>query len=139
MINIKKLILIFLYLFLSCFCAYKLFSPIYLAEEIIISFFINPFDICYNTDLWNFFKISFIFFYIFSNFIIINSLFTKFIFLSEKYQKNKLFFSDENNININNSSLNLLIGKDYSTNSNIYLPESGLYQNFLITGTIRFW
>ncbi len=30
----------------------------------------------------------------------------------------------------------MLIGKNTKTNKNIYLPESGLYQNFLITGTI---
>ena len=30
----------------------------------------------------------------------------------------------------------MLIGKDLNTNKDIYIPESGLYQNFLITGTI---
>ena len=39
------------------------------------------------------------------------------------------------NSKITLNSLNLLIGKD-SNNSNIYIPETGLYQNFLITGTI---
>ena len=29
-----------------------------------------------------------------------------------------------------------MIGKDEKTSENIFLPESGLYQNFLITGTI---
>ena len=38
----------------------------------------------------------------------------------------------DNNI----SSLQLLIGKNILNQKNIYLPESGLYQNFLITGTI---
>lgn len=32
--------------------------------------------------------------------------------------------------------MHLLIGKDSSSNSEIYISESGLYQNFLITGTI---
>lgn len=32
--------------------------------------------------------------------------------------------------------MNLLIGTDFFTNENIYIKESGLYQNFLITGTI---
>ena len=32
--------------------------------------------------------------------------------------------------------VNLLIGFDEQKGENIYLPESGLYQNFLITGTI---
>lgn len=34
------------------------------------------------------------------------------------------------------NSLNLLIGLDENLNKNIYVPEFGLYQNFLITGTI---
>lgn len=34
------------------------------------------------------------------------------------------------------SPLNLLIGFDKNSNKNVSLPESGLYQNFLITGTI---
>ena len=34
------------------------------------------------------------------------------------------------------NSLCLLIGLDETTNSKVYIPESGLYQNFLITGTI---
>lgn len=34
------------------------------------------------------------------------------------------------------SNLKLLVGIDKSSNSYIYIPESGLYQNFLVTGTI---
>lgn len=34
------------------------------------------------------------------------------------------------------NSLKLLIGYDQSSNSKVYISESGLYQNFLITGTI---
>lgn len=34
------------------------------------------------------------------------------------------------------SSLSLLIGFDKLDKKNIIIPESGLYQNFLITGTI---
>ena len=41
-----------------------------------------------------------------------------------------------NNKDYNNSKLNLLIGKDLNTSNHVYIPESGLYQNFLITGTI---
>ena len=29
-----------------------------------------------------------------------------------------------------------MIGRDFNNNKNIYIPENGLYQNFLITGTI---
>ncbi|MCI8444591.1 MAG: TraM recognition domain-containing protein [Clostridia bacterium] len=34
------------------------------------------------------------------------------------------------------NSLQLLIGFDETTNTKVWIPESGLYQNFLITGTI---
>ena len=36
----------------------------------------------------------------------------------------------------NNRELSLLVGYDINTKQKIYIPESGLYQNFLITGTI---
>ena len=50
----------------------------------------------------------------------------------------KKFNNDRKNKNIeqNNSKFNLLVGKDFNTGENIYIPENGLYQNFLITGTI---
>lgn len=32
--------------------------------------------------------------------------------------------------------MNLLVGEEIENNTKIYIPESGLYQNFLITGTI---
>ena len=60
---------------MACFCAWQIFLPIYKAEEIIISLGLRPFDICYdNPILWNYIKISFIIFYIFSNYILINSI-----------------------------------------------------------------
>ena len=43
------------------------------------------------------------------------------------------YLSDEN---CKKSELNLLIGYEINTKRKIYIPESGLYQNFLITGTI---
>ena len=50
---------------------------------------------------------------------------------------NKINFSkNSKNSFINNNKLHLLIGQDEKTNNKIYVPESGLYQNFLITGTI---
>ena len=55
-----------------------------------------------------------------------------------KIKKHKNINPEKININNknNNSKLNILIGKDLNTNKKIYIPESGLYQNFLITGTI---
>ena len=117
---------------MACFCAWQIFLPIYNAEEIIISFGLRPFDICYdNPILWKYIKISFIFFYIFSNYIIINSIISRFNLFPKCVAKD-----DSPNLETNNSSLHLLIGKDISSNKKIYIPELGLYQNFLITGTI---
>lgn len=47
-------------------------------------------------------------------------------------QKEKLKTPSKNFI----TPLHLLIGIDETTNTNIYIPEFGLYQNLLITGTI---
>lgn len=45
--------------------------------------------------------------------------------------------SDTSNYTSNlNSNLNLLVGKDFFTKKFIYIPEKGLYQNILITGSI---
>ena len=97
-------------------------------------FGLHPSDICYdNPNLWNYIKISFIFLYNFSNFILINSLILKFKIFEKKTSPPK--YTHEKNLS-KQSDLQLIIGKDISTNKKIYLPESGLYQNFLITGTI---
>ena len=72
--------------------------------------------------------------YIFSIIIILNFIYNCFFI--------KLFNKKENNsdkINLNfytpSSNLNLYIGKNIE-NKKIYIPEKGLYQNILITGTI---
>ena len=117
---------------MACFCAWQIFFPIYIAEEVIISYGLRPFDICYDSPiLWKNIKTSFIFFYIFSNYILINTLISRLNIFNKCYPK-EIQVKEENNT----SSLQLLIGKDISTNQKIYIPESGLYQNFLITGTI---
>ena len=130
MINIKRFIFILYLIILLSICSFQLFFPIYQAKEIIINTGLHPSDICYdNPLLWKSLKISFIFFYLFSNVIIIN-LFISRLHIFEKSQiKNQLPHSQ-------NSNLELLIGEDFKNSQKIYLPESGLYQNFLITGTI---
>ena len=127
---IKRFIFTIIYLTLISICFYQLFFPIYQATEIVVSFGLHPSDICYDNPLfWKYLKTSFIFFYIFSNLIILNSLISRLqIFETTTVLQDK----KDNNI----SSLQLLIGKSILNQKNIYLPESGLYQNFLITGTI---
>lgn len=140
MIIIKRFIFTLIFLIMISFCSYQFFLPLYQAKEVIISFGLHPSDICYDNPLiWKYLKISFLFFYIFSNFIIINSLISRFHIFEKNGGLSKTATDSENNHNSSQQSKNylqLLIGLDISTNTKLYLPESGLYQNFLITGTI---
>ena len=122
-----------LFLLFSCFIAYKTFYPIFIAEEIIIPYGFSPFDICQkNPVLWKYIKLFFIIFYLISNFIFSNIIYIR---IFKKFFKNKkLIINFKNNNNCTNN-LNLLIGKN-NNNEKIYVPENGLFQNFLITGTI---
>ena len=120
-----------IFLCISCIFSYIIFLPIYTVTELIISFGIHPFDIYYNSpSLFEFIKLSFIFFYIFSNIIILNLIFTRLSIFSKNNNKKKHYSSKTS------SKLNLLIGYNSLTQDNIYVSENGLYQNFLITGTI---
>ena len=127
----------FLFFIFSSFFGFKLFYPIYHAKEIIIPYAIHPFDICSTyPEFWNFIKKSYIFIFPFSVFIFSKFLyitfFTKICFKSFKFLKP---VKNEKNIILDNS-FKLLIGNNYLDDSPIYLSEYGLYQNFLITGTI---
>ena len=122
-------------MFISCLIGFYTFYPIYTSNEIIITYGLHPFDICTeNPLLWKYIKITFMFTFIFSNIVLSLFLFNRFfIHLFNKKSKK----SRKNNpTNCNFSKLHLLIGKDLDTNCDIFIPESGLYQNFLITGTI---
>ena len=122
-------------LLISLFLAVIIFSPVYNSKEIIIEYGIKPFDICSeNPILWEYIKKIYIFTFIFSNLIINNIIYNKIIKINKKINTEKI--NKNNNENKNAEKLNLLIGYDKKTNSNIYIPEKGLYQNFLITGTI---
>ena len=131
------------FLIISCFLAFNKFYPIYISEEIIISYGLSHFEICQdNPILWKYIKIFFIICYLISNFIISNFIFNRFLIKinffknkkSNKYKNTKIINKLNKNM-LNNINLNLLIGKN-NNNEKIYIPESGLYQNFLITGTI---
>ena len=65
-----------------------------------------------------------------SNIICSNLLYNKIPFKKKKHKKN---YENETK---ENKELKLLIGYNKKTNQKIYLPKSGLFQNFLITGTI---
>ena len=111
----------------------NIFYPIFISDEIIITYGVHPFNICLkNPLLWKYIKIVFIFTYVFSNFIFSNFIFNQFLvkFFVKKDKKS----SGSKVLESNLSKLNLLIGK--FNNEDVFIPEKGLYQNFLITGTI---
>lgn len=129
-----------LFLIISSIIAIKLFYPIYVSDEIIIPYGIHPFDICSrNPTLWKYIKITFII-----SFLIANNVFSNFIYI-RILSKFKFFKPLSKNLNTKNiikydnssNSLSLLIGKN-NDNKNVYVPKSGLYQNFLITRNNRF-
>ena len=136
-IKVKFFSFLFSLIFLLIFSViyYHIFLPIYLSSEIIIPYGLNPFDICsQNPKLWNLIKLLFIISFIISNLVISHFIFYRFLrkfFISN----NKSQLEEFNKLSINNSNLNLLVGKN-SDNLDVYVPESGLYQNFIITGTI---
>ena len=87
-------------------------------------------------------KTSFLFLYFYTNFILIYILIGKLENLKNlfNYQKNNNIISknkkNNNYSSKNKNQINLLIGKEFNSHKNIIISESGLYQNFLITGTI---
>ena len=111
----------------------NIFYPIFISDEIIITYGVHPFNICLkNPLLWKYIKIVFIFTYVFSNFIFSNFIFNQ--FLVKFFVKKDKKCSGSKVLGSNLSKLNLLIGK--FNNEDVFIPEKGLYQNFLITGTI---
>lgn len=108
----------------------KILKPVFTAKEIIIEYGLEPFDMVKESpQAWEIIKKVYMLTFLFSNIIYANFIYSKIIFSSSKKIKKEKY-------EIKTDKLNLLIGNDEKTGKNIYLPESGLYQNFLITGTI---
>jgi len=111
--------------------AFIIFLPLYKAQSVYISYALFPYDICKKQPtLWLYTKITFIISYLISLLIISNSLYNYF-FKFKKSPKDTTLIEPS----INKDSMQLLIGLN-SENTPIYVPEKGLYQNILITGTI---
>ena len=109
-----------------------MFLKIFESNEVIIKYAINPYNIVERQPtLWLGIKILFII-----NYFIISIIFIKFIFNFYEMKKRKKI---KNNKIVSNdryeNGLSVLIGKN-KNNEKIYIPEKGLYQNILITGTI---
>lgn len=104
-------------------------KPIFQAQELIITYGLKPFDICEsNAKLWQYIKIMYIITFFTSNLICSNFVYNK-IPIKKKIEKHL----DKKN---KDDKLKLFIGYNQKTKEKIYIPKSGLFQNFLITGTI---
>ena len=130
----RRLLFLSVVFCMSNILIFLVFSKIFFSNYILIDFAVHPFNICEKyPDLWKFIKISYVISFngtalIFSN-LIYSTIFSK-----QKINKKE---NNLNNLinNIDNSQLNLLAGTDENENL-IYIPDKGLYQNILITGTI---
>ena len=114
-----------------CLIFLNLFYSVFNSKEVIITYGIKTLNIVSEyPKIWYYLKVIYIISFIFSNIIYINYIYSKIskIFFKKKIKKEKYL--------IKSDKLNLLIGNDEKTGKNIYVQESGLYQNFLITGTI---
>lgn len=119
------------------YVTFYVFYPVFTAEEVIISYGIHPFDICsQNPELWRIFKILYLVCFVFSNFILSHSIYTRILIKFSFFQSKPIIKKNaQPSLSHIKDSLDLLIGENLS-HQKIYIPEKGLYQNFLITGTI---
>lgn len=110
-----------------------IFLPIFYAKNLIFPYAIHPFDIAtLYPKLWFYIKVIYCFNLFITIFLIINSASKRFNF-NKRIFSNKKIVSQE--ITLKNN-FNILIGYNPNTQNNVFISESGLYQNFLITGTI---
>ena len=125
----RRILFFFICSFFLTFFNLVIFYPIFISNNITISFAIHPFNICNKyPEFWNFFKIFYVFLLIITN-------------CSISYILIKYFFHTPNNVQLTQNEsyktgLNLIVGYSSTQNKDIILPEKSLYQNILITGTI---
>lgn len=108
----------------------KLFEPILRTNSLIFPFAVHPFDIAkVYPETWNLLKSLYFISSFFSFIILFNKLFNIIysIFPEVKPISRK-------NVLKHTENLSLLLGTE--SNVPIFIPEKGLYQNILITGTI---
>lgn len=123
---LRRIIFNAFFLALLSFIYFSLFLDIYLTNNVIISFAVHPFNICERfPTIWFYIKFLSVPIFVISSLICIN------IFYSAIFSKK---LANTKKINVKMSDLYLKI---FNSNvKDLIIPEAGLYQNFLITGTI---
>ncbi len=126
----KRLLFNFIFIFIFFSIGFFLFSPLYKLDSVYISYGLFPYDICQKQPLlWKYIKIIFILSSLINLIIIANMIYSKFFKIQPIKKVEKSFQKVDKN------TLQLFIGND-EENNNIFIPEKGLYQNMIITGTI---
>ena len=136
---LKEFIFTMVVFALSSYVTFSLFYSLFNANEVIIFYGFHPFDICsQNPQLWRLIKFSYIFCFTFSIFVGCHVFYVRvlmnfsFFRIPDKEDKSKFQGDFSSALK---GSLSLLIGTNLFGHK-IYVPECGLYQNFLVTGTI---
>lgn len=76
--KVKTFIFSLFFTIVSFVIIFIIFKPIFYSDTIIFTFAIHPFNICKEQPfIWNMIKFLFVFDYLFSNFIIFYSIFSK--------------------------------------------------------------
>ena len=111
----------------------KIFGSVLYGNSILFPYALHPFDIaCLYPTTWKKIKFLFLLSCSFSFFLIVNQTFN---FISTNYKGiPKLKIRRKTELEEKKCDLSILIG--LYNNIPYYLPEFGLYQNILITGTI---
>ena len=105
-----------------------LFKTIFNANSLNFPYAIHSFDICYNyPEIWFYSKFIYKFLFLF---ICI------YLFYHISLRIFKIKPKTHESVNIEKSSLHLLVGNFTDNKSKIFIPEKGLFQNILVTGTI---
>lgn len=126
----KRLLFILPFTITFLIIEYFIFSPVYKLNSVFISYGLYPYDICQKQPLlWKYIKFIFIISSTLNLIIIFNLIYSK--IPHKNNTKNSNIISEK----IDKNNLQLLIGKNQENNA-IYIPEKGLYQNMIITGTI---
>lgn len=122
----RRIVFNALFLAILAFIYFSIFYDVFISDEVIISFAVHPFNICERfPEVWFYIKLFYIPAACASSLICINILYSS-LFTREKIIKSSPI-----------SKTSDLFLKVYNeTDENLFIPESGLYQNFLITGTI---
>lgn len=129
---IKKFLFPFVFSVILFFIVIIIFYPIFTAKSLIFPYSLSKFDIILEYPiLWNYIKKLYCITCFITIYLSVFSLQNFILIRKQKRQKK----SCKPTISPCNTDFNLLLGIN-NNNDKVYIPEKGLYQNILITGTI---